>query len=101
MFQYTAINWTNSRILLVGPFRTNLSDILIEIQIFFFFTKMRLKMSSGICRTFWLSLSVLKGWIDPIYFLATFVVDQIRLSIGVNRPSVLYVSRHRRGKDNG
>ena len=41
-----AINWTNARILLIGPLGTNFNEILIEIHTFSF-KKMRLKMSSG------------------------------------------------------
>ena len=44
-----AIIWTNAGILLIGPLRTNFSEILIEIQIFSF-KKMHLKISSGKCR---------------------------------------------------
>ena len=40
-----AIIWTNAGILLIGPFGTNLSEILIEIDAFSF-KKMHLKMSS-------------------------------------------------------
>ena len=41
-----AIIWTNAGILLIGPLRTNFSEIVIEIHTFSF-KKMHLKMSSG------------------------------------------------------
>ena len=41
-----AIIWTNAGILLIGPIRTNFSEILIEINTFSF-KKMHLKMTSG------------------------------------------------------
>ena len=41
-----AIIWTNAGIMLIGPLRTNFSEILIEIFTFSF-KKMHLKMSSG------------------------------------------------------
>ena len=53
-----AIIWTNARILLVGPLRTNFSEILIEIQAFSL-TKIRLKMLSPKCCSFRLSFNVL------------------------------------------
>ena len=54
-----AIIWTNSGILLIGPFGTQFSEILIEIYTFSF-KKMYLKMSSGKCRPFCLGINVLK-----------------------------------------
>ena len=56
--QYQAIIWTNAGILLIGPFRTNFSEILIKIYIFSF-KKMHLKMSSGNWQPFCLGLNVL------------------------------------------
>ena len=56
-----AIIWTNAGILLIGPLRTNFSEILIEIHTFSF-KKMHLKMLSGIWRPFCLSLNVLTHW---------------------------------------
>ena len=41
-----AIIWTNDGIVLIGPLRTNFSEILIEIYTFSF-KKMHFKMSSG------------------------------------------------------
>ena len=54
-----AIIRTNAGILLMGPLRTNFSEILIKICSFSF-RKMHLKMSSVKCWPFCLSLSVLK-----------------------------------------
>ena len=56
--RHQAIIWTNAGILLIGPLGTNFSEILIEICTFSF-RKMHLKMSSGKCRPFCLSLNVL------------------------------------------
>ena len=60
-----AIIWTNAGILLIGPIRTNFSEILIEILIFSF-KKMRLKVSSAKRRPFCLGLNVLTevSWTD-------------------------------------
>ena len=53
-----AIIWTNAGILLIGPWGTNFSDILIGIQTFSF-KKRHLKMSSAKWRPFCLGLNVL------------------------------------------
>ena len=58
--QHKAIIWTNAGILLIGPFGTNFSDILIEF-LTFSFKKMRLKVSSAKWRPFCLGLNVLTG----------------------------------------
>ena len=50
-YRRQAIIWTNAGILLIGPFGTQFSEILIEIHKFSF-QKMHLKMSSGKCRPF-------------------------------------------------
>ena len=54
-----AIIWTNAAILLIGPLRTNFSEILIAIETFSF-KKMHLKISSAKWRPFCLGLNVLK-----------------------------------------
>ena len=54
-----AIIWTNAGIVLIGPFGTNFSDILIEIYTFAF-KKMHLKMSSGKWWQFCLGLNMLR-----------------------------------------
>ena len=56
--QRQAIIWTYAGILLIQPWGTNFSEILIEIDVFSF-TKIHLKMSSVKCRLFCLSLNVL------------------------------------------
>ena len=56
-----AIIWTNSGILLIGPWGTNFSKILIGIETFSF-KKMHLKMSSAKWRPFCLGLNVLNIW---------------------------------------
>ena len=53
-----AIIWTNAGILLIGPLRTNFSEIFIEIHEFSF-NKMHFKMSSGKWEPFCLGLNVL------------------------------------------
>ena len=53
-----AIIWTNAGILLIGPLRTNFSEIFIKIHAFSF-KNMRLKMSSAKWRPFCLGLNVL------------------------------------------
>ena len=52
-----AIVWTNAGMLLMAPFGTNFSEILIEIGPFLFL-KMHLKMSSVQCRPFFLGLNM-------------------------------------------
>ena len=54
-----AIIWTNAGILLIGPWGTNFSDILIGIQTFSF-KKLLVKMSSAKWRLFRFGLNVLK-----------------------------------------
>ena len=54
-----AIILTNAGILLIGPWGTNFSEILIGIHTFSF-KKIRLKMSSAKCCSFRLGLNVLK-----------------------------------------
>ena len=54
-----AIIWTNAGLLLIGPLRINVSEILIKI-LTFSFKKMRLKVSSANRRPFCLGLNVLK-----------------------------------------
>ena len=53
-----AIIWTNAGLLLIGPFGTKFSEILIEI-LTFSFKKMHLKVSSAKRRPFCLGLNVL------------------------------------------
>ena len=53
-----AIIWTNAGILLIGPWGTNFSEILIGIQTFSF-KKMHFKMASAKWRPFRLGLNVL------------------------------------------
>ena len=55
--RHQAITWTNAGIVLIGPLRTNFSEILLKIHIFSF-EKMHLKTSSK-QRPFCLSLNVL------------------------------------------
>ena len=55
-----AIIWTNAGILLIGPWGTNVSEILIGIQTFSF-KKMHVKMSSAKWRLFRFGLNVLNG----------------------------------------
>ena len=56
--RHQAIIWTNAGILLIGPWGTNFSDILIGIRAFSF-KKTHLKMSSAKWRPFYLGLHVL------------------------------------------
>ena len=58
--QRQAIIWTNAGILLIGPLGTNFTEILIEINTFYF-KKMHLKISSGKWRPFCLGLNVLSA----------------------------------------
>ena len=62
--QRQAIIWTNVGILLIGPWGTNFSEILIGIQTFSF-KKVHLKMASAKWRPFCLGLHVLsRSWIN-------------------------------------
>ena len=69
--QRQAIIWTNAGLLLIGPLRTNFSEILIEF-LTFSFRKMRLKVSSAKRRPFCLGLNVLM----PDSFFSSSVVCQ-------------------------
>ena len=60
-----AIIWTNAAMLLIWPWGTNFSEILIAIDIFSF-KKMHFEMSSGKWRLFCLSRNVL-NWSSPIF----------------------------------
>ena len=59
-----AIIWTNAGILLIGPLRTNFTEILIEKQTFPF-KKMHLKMSSAKYQPFCLDLNALSAYPMP------------------------------------
>ena len=59
--QCQAIIWTNDGILLIGPLRTNFSEILIQI-LTFSFKKMHVKVLSAKRRPFCLSLNVIIRW---------------------------------------
>ena len=63
-----AIIWTNAGILLIGPLRTNFSEIFIEMHTFSF-KNMWLKMSSAKWQPFCLGLNVL---INDTYERTTF-----------------------------
>ena len=69
--RHQAIIWTNAGILLIGLLGTNFSGILTEIHTFSL-KKMHLKMSSGKCRPFCLSLTLLThcGLVTPYGFVA-------------------------------
>ena len=72
-----AIIWTNDGHLLIGPLGTNVSEILIEI-LTFSFKKMRLKVSSGKWRPFFLGLNELtriSAWISD--YMTGFMCDVI------------------------
>ena len=58
-----AIIWTNAGILLIGPWGTNFSEILIGIHTFSF-NKIHLKMSSAKWRLFCLGLNVLMNQLN-------------------------------------
>ena len=62
--------WTNAGILLIGPWGTNFSEIVIGIQTFSF-KKIHLQMPSANWRPFCPDLNVLKSklWINNIYLL--------------------------------
>ena len=69
-----AIIWTNAGILLIGPWGTNFSEILIGVHTFSF-KKIHLNMFSAKCRPFCLCLNVLRGrqaekiWDDRSHWL--------------------------------
>ena len=58
--QHKAIIWTKAGLLLIGPLRTNISEILIGIYTVSF-SKMHLKILSGNWQPSCLNLSVLNG----------------------------------------
>ena len=76
-----AIIWTNAGVLLIGPLRTNFSEILIEIYTFSF-KKMHLEMSSGKWRPFCLGLNVSREFWGYSLWCSRFVdVLLIRTSV--------------------
>ena len=68
-----AIIWTNAGILLIGPWGTNFSEILIEIQTFSC-KKIYLKISSAKCQPFCLGLNVLSSVLAWMYAIIKRVV---------------------------
>ena len=58
--RHQAIIWNNAGILLIGPLKTNFSEIFVKIQAFSF-KKRHLKMSSGKWWPFCLGLNVLRA----------------------------------------
>ena len=72
------IIWTNAGILLIRPWGTNLSEILIEIDVFSF-EKMHLKMSSAKWRPFCLGHNVLI--IDASLCHACFATGELILCV--------------------
>ena len=85
-----AIIRSNAGIALIGPFETNCSEILIEVQTFSL-KKIRLKMSSAKCRPFCLSLNVLMP--NTVYTLfITMVADVLRPNIFVD---IIWINLHR------
>ena len=87
------ILWTNVGILLIGPFWTNFSEILIEIRIFSF-KKCIWKCRLG-WRPFCLDLNVLREWSNhvfwshqfPRYLLLRFILTNLR-----SRPPMVQIS---------
>ena len=63
--RHQAIIWTSAGILLIGPWGTNFSEILIGIHTFSF-KKMRLKVSSAKRQPFCLGLNVLNDWFQDV-----------------------------------
>ena len=63
-----AIIWSNAGILLIGPLRTNFSEILIEINTFSF-KKMHSKLLSAKWRPSCLGLNVLTHYQEPNHYL--------------------------------
>ena len=74
-----AITWTNERVLLIWPLRTNFSEILIEMHAFSF-KKMHLKMSYWKRRSSRLVISVLN---TSIYFLVPCLLLPCSLLVAV------------------
>ena len=77
-----AIIWTNARIVLIGPWGTNFSEIFIYIQAFSF-KKMHLKMSSAKWRPFCLGLNVLRQHLYTQSAPATNFTDTFSITIHI------------------
>ena len=71
-----AIIWTNAGILLIGPWGTKFSEILIGFHTFSF-KKIHLKMSSGKWWSFCPGLNVLMWWKPICYRIALLVLEQL------------------------
>ena len=86
-----AIIWTKAGILLIGPLRTDLSEIFIEI-LTFSFKKMRMKVSSAKRWPFCLSLSVLNinGTIHlSTYWVLCQLISKVRLKRNMHRKEIV------------
>ena len=88
-----AIIWTNAGILLIGPWGTNFSGILISIQTFSF-KKMYLKMSSAKWRPFCLGLRVLTHWLTHGCVPMPCMQSESRSSLLLKWFGTSYVSDH-------
>ena len=75
-----AIIWTNAGILLIGPWGTNFSEILIGIQTFSF-EKMHLKMSSAKWRPFCIGLNVLTTFKERTNWIAVFKSVSLKMEM--------------------
>ena len=73
-----AIIWTNAGMLLIGPWGTNFSEILIGIHTFSF-KKINLKMSSAKWRPFHLGLKVLNA--EAAVITMTWWTDRYHLKV--------------------
>ena len=80
--RYQASTWINAGILLIGPWETKFTEIVIEIHAFSF-KKMHLKMASGKWRPFCLSLDVLTHL--PLNKMAANLADDIFKCIFLNK----------------
>ena len=95
-----AIIWTNDEHLLIGPLGTNFSEILIAILIFSF-KKMRLKVSSGKLRSFWVNslwpgdtMCHHKTWSTLVHIKVCYLIEAVWcISLLVNKVII--------GSDNG
>ena len=89
------IIWTNAVMLLIGPSRTNLNVIVIEIYTFLF-TEMHLKLSFAKLQPSCLCLNVFKNWqsfqfiIIKINSSLTVRFDQSAMSRGIHLRVILH-----------
>ena len=83
--QRQAIIWSNAGILLIGPFRINFSEILIEIDMLSF-EEMHLKLSLAKWRSFCLVLDVIINFSSGNTHFAEYALFYVLIPLVTKNP---------------